>query len=271
MFIALQDPEDAIQICLHKRNVTNEKGHWGIPGGSADRGENLHKAALREAREEACGSCFTKNIVPRAVRNGQYKAISKSWIAVMVSDDEVAAFEPQTDTRHKGEVQHRYKNTTHGYVWVSLKDAIKAAAKNRPPTKIDSSLLCSWDKDFLRRHGENVLQWCLQQCSPQRALKRSASDAWKVYAGRNCYEPMCGGINVNLDDDNRHPKVMSIAKAREICEKNNFAGFTYRSKKSRVWFLQHITDPTKFSLDAKYDVHQVPVLHKKRRIEEMTD
>ena len=41
-------------ILLLKRNIEPQRGKWVIPGGYVDRGEQVHKAAIRETKEE-CG------------------------------------------------------------------------------------------------------------------------------------------------------------------------------------------------------------------------
>ena len=41
-------------ILLVRRDIEPQRGKWVIPGGYVDRGEQVHKAAIRETREE-CG------------------------------------------------------------------------------------------------------------------------------------------------------------------------------------------------------------------------
>ncbi|RLB39919.1 MAG: NUDIX hydrolase [Deltaproteobacteria bacterium] len=45
-------------ILLVKRDIQPQKGKWVIPGGYVDRGEEVHRAAIRETQEE-CGIDIT--------------------------------------------------------------------------------------------------------------------------------------------------------------------------------------------------------------------
>eukprot|EP00931_Biecheleriopsis_adriatica_P072047 TRINITY_DN4605_c0_g1_i1.p1 TRINITY_DN4605_c0_g1~~TRINITY_DN4605_c0_g1_i1.p1 ORF type:complete len:383 (+),score=21.46 TRINITY_DN4605_c0_g1_i1:210-1358(+) len=79
---------------------------------------------------------------------------------------------------------------------------------------------------------------------------------WQVYLDMNCFDGH-GGANVNLEDDNERPKLMSVEDAKRICEENGYAGFTYEPSQNRVWWLSSAHDPIKFnpSWGKRFEVH----------------
>jgi len=62
------------QVALIKRGFEPRKGQWSIPGGSVETGEALHRALVREIREE-CSLTVTPgplvNVVERIVHDKQ--------------------------------------------------------------------------------------------------------------------------------------------------------------------------------------------------------
>lgn len=82
------------------------------------------------------------------------------------------------------------------------------------------------------------------------------SGSWQRYPGMNCFDGH-GGANVDLADDDSHPKIMSIEDAERVCEKSGYAGFTYEPSRSRVWWLSSAHDPGKFNprWGEQFEVH----------------
>merc|ERR1711920_1188761 len=69
---------------------------------------------------------------------------------------------------------------------------------------------------------------------------------WRCYSQMNCFDGH-GGANVDLEDDNKHPKVMNVEDAKRVCEQSGYAGFTYEPSQNRVWWLSSAHDPSKFN------------------------
>jgi hypothetical protein len=102
-----------------------------------------------------------------------------------------------------------------------------------------------------RRLGELILSHVVTQVG--REYKKAS---WQDYPGMNCFDGH-GGANVNLEDDNSHPKIMSVEDAKRVCEENGYAGFTYEPSQNRVWWLSSAHDPCKFnpSWGKRFEVH----------------
>jgi len=84
--------------------------------------------------------------------------------------------------------------------------------------------------------------------------QRSAARAWEVAKCKNCWNGH-GGRNVDLEDDNSNPKIMSIDDARKLCEDNGYAGFTYEAGECRMWRLVAIEEDGDFTSSKRFKVH----------------
>merc|ERR1712139_758753 len=79
--------------------------------------------------------------------------------------------------------------------------------------------------------------------------------SWRHFPGKNSYDKH-GGLNVDLKEDEKNPKYMSVDEAKALCERDGLAGFTYEPGSGRMWRLKEVGRRFgNWSNNPKYDVY----------------